>query len=167
MRKPILVLSSRNPMRRFPFRFHMKIRTNFRPHSLWSKEDLRNTVAGGELTWGLERDVNVAVRFGRAGETNAWTLLLAEEQQNVVRKGSLTDGRASYRIDGSRQLAGTTFPLMETAGFLLYDGTRLVAAVDLINAGSVMFSNDLSPSQRDPLAAAATALLLYRDISGD
>ena len=131
------------------------------------KEDLKGTVAGGELTWGLERNVNFVARLGRAGQTNAWTLLLAEERGNVVLKGLLADGTTSYRVEGTRKLAGTSIPLMENAGFLIYDGSRLVAAVDLLNAGSVHFEPSLSPAQREPLAAAAAALLLYRDISQD
>lgn len=129
------------------------------------KEDLKDTVAGGELTWGLAREVSLVAQFGVAGQTNAWTLALAEERGNVVLKGTLASGAAAYRIEGSRQLAGTSMPLMENAGFLVFDGTRLVAAVDLLNAGSVHFANDLAPARRDPLAAAAAALLLYRDIS--
>ena len=129
------------------------------------KEDLKDTVAGGELTWGLSRAVHVVARFGLAGQTNAWTLALAEERGDVVLKGTLADGATIYRVEGTRQLAGTSIPLMENAGFLIYDGTRLVAAIDLLNAGSVYLDRTLSPARREPLAAAATALLLYRDIS--
>lgn len=129
------------------------------------RQDLKDAVAGGELTWGLSREVNFVARFGRAGQTNAWTLALAEERGGVLLNGTLTDGQTTYRVDGSRQLAGTSMPLMENAGFLIYDGTRLVAAVDLVNAGSVRFDQALAPAPREPLAAAAAALLLYRDIS--
>jgi hypothetical protein len=129
------------------------------------QEDFKGTVAGGELTWGLDRDVNFVAHLGLTGQTNAWTLLLAEERGNVILKGLLANGSTTYRVEGTRQLAGTSLPLMENAGFLLYAGSRLVAAVDLLNAGSVHFDNSLSPAQREPLAAAATALLLYRDIS--
>ncbi|HRT04625.1 MAG TPA: hypothetical protein P5204_02900 [Kiritimatiellia bacterium] len=131
------------------------------------KQDLKDAVAGGELTWGLTREVNFVARLGREGQPSAWNLALAEERGGVLLNGTLTDGRTAYRVEGSRQLAGTPIPLMENAGFLIYDGTRLVAAVDLVNAGSVRFDQALSPAQREPLAAAAAALLLYRDISQD
>ena len=129
------------------------------------REDLKDTVAGGELTWGLSRDVHFVARLGRDAQTNAWTLLLAEDRDGILLRGALTDGPTTYRVEGSRQLAGTSMPLMENAGFLIHDGPRLVAAVDLLNAGSVHFDPSLSPAQREPLAAAAAALLLYRDIS--
>ncbi|MGD9782969.1 MAG: hypothetical protein AB7V14_12600 [Kiritimatiellia bacterium] len=129
------------------------------------QEDLKDTLAGGELTVGVSRDVRFIARFGLAGQTNAWTLALAEERGGVLLNGTLTGGKAAYRIDGTRQLAGTSMPLMENAGFLIYDETRLVAAVDLLNAGSVHFDRNLPSARREPLAAAAAALLLYRDIS--
>ena len=129
------------------------------------QQDLKDTVAGGELTWGLTREVNFVARLGREGQAGAWNLALAEERGGVLLNGTLTDGQTAYRVEGSRQLAGTSIPLMENAGFLIYDGPRLVAAVDLVNAGSVRFDQSLAPAQREPLAAAAAALLLYRDIS--
>ncbi len=129
------------------------------------KQDLKDTVAGGELTWGLTREVNFVARLGREDQAGAWNLALAEERGGVLLNGTQTDGQTAYRVEGSRQLAGTSIPLTENAGFLIYDGTRLVAAVDLVNAGSVRFDQALAPAQREPLAAAAAALLLYRDIS--
>ena len=129
------------------------------------KQDLKDTVAGGELTWGLAREMNFVARLGRNEQCDAWNLALAEERGGILLNGTLTDGQTAYRIEGSRQLAGTSMPLMENAGFLIYDGTRLVAAVDVVNAGSVRFDQTLTPAQREPLAAAAAALLLYRDIS--
>ena len=130
------------------------------------KQDLKDTVAGGELTWGLARDVNFVANLGLDNQTNAWTLALAEERGGILLNGTLTDGQATYRIEGTRQLAGSSMPLMENAGFLIYDGPRLVAAVDLVNAGAVHFDKALPALiQREPLAAAAAALLLYRDIS--
>ena len=131
------------------------------------RQDLKDAVAGGELTWGLTREVNFVARLGRDGDAGAWNLALAEERGGVLLNGTLTDGRTVYRVEGSRRLAGTSMPLTENAGFLIYDGPRLVAAVDLVNAGSVRFDRELAPAQRDPLAAAAAALLLYRDVSQD
>lgn len=129
------------------------------------KEDLKDTVSGGELTWGLSRAVSFVARLGLADQTDAWTLALAEDRNGILLNGTLTDGKASYRVEGSRQLAGTSMPLMENAGFLIYDGPRLVAAIDLLNAGAVHLDHSLPAHQRPPLAAAAAALLLYRDIS--
>ncbi len=131
------------------------------------KSDLKGTVAGGELTWGIGSDLNFVVRIGQGDEPEAWTLVLGEGNRDTTLTGQYSDGKTTYRIEGSHQLAGSPMPLVDTAGFLIYDGTRLIAAVDLINAGSVYFDRQLSAARRDPLAAAATALLLYQDISQD
>lgn len=131
------------------------------------EEDFKGTVAGGELTWELDRDVNFVTRLGHSGQTNAWTLALAAKNSAIVFNGTLSDGAVSYRVAGTRQLAGTAMPLSENAGVVFYDGMQPVAAVDLLNAGSVHFATDLTPVQREPLAAAAAALLLYRDITQD
>lgn len=129
------------------------------------KSDLKGTVAGGELTWGLESDLNFVVQIGRTDAPRAWTLVLAEGTRDSTFKGQLSDGTTTYRVEGTHALEGSPIPLMDTAGYLIYDGTRLLAAIDLINAGSVHLDTRLPAARRDPLAAAAAALLLYRDIS--
>jgi hypothetical protein len=129
------------------------------------RENLKSSIAGGELTWGLEKNMEYLARLGLPDQPTAWTLTLAEKTADDVPRGVLTDGTRTYQIAGSRNLAGSSIPLMETAGFLLRDGNRLVAAVDLINAGSVFLDRHLPAETRDPLAAAAAALLLYRDIA--
>ncbi len=130
-----------------------------------TQEDLKTMVARGELTLGLSRKIDFVARIGQPGEDQAWTLVLSEGNGRSPLKGSFSRADSAYHIEGSRQLAGSTIPLMENAGFLVRKGPRLVAAVDGINAGSVFLDRELSPAEREPLAAAAAALLLYRDIS--
>ena len=130
-----------------------------------TQEDLKTMVARGELTLGVSRKIDYVARLGQPGGDKAWTLVLSEGTGQTPLKGSLTSPDSSYHIEGSRQLAGTTIPLMENAGFLIRKGSRLVTAVDGLNAGSVFLARELAPEEREPLAAAAAALLLYRDIS--
>ena len=123
-------------------------------------------IAGGTLDWGISFDMNYVVNLGLAGQSNGWSLVMEEKgADRRIMKGRFTDGRAVYDVESSRELAGSSIPLMETAGFIIYLGGAPVAAVDLLNEGSVRFDRRLAPVQRDALAAAATALLLYRDIS--
>lgn len=129
------------------------------------KSDLKGTVAGGDLTWGLDSDQQFIVRIGRGDAPEAWTLALAEGSRDSTLRGRFSDGTTTYQVEGTRQLAGSPMPLMDTAGFLIGDGSRVIAAVDLINAGSVTFDSSLSAARRDPLAAAAAALLLYQNLS--
>jgi len=131
------------------------------------KSDLKGTVAGGDLTWGIDSDVNFVVRIGQGKKAKAWTLILAEGNRDSTLKGKFSDGNVSYRVEGSHKLAGSPMPLVDTSGYLIYQGRHLVAAVDVLNAGSVTFDPKLSAAKRDPLAAAAAALLLYQDISQD
>ena len=123
-------------------------------------------VAGGTLDWGVSFDMNYVVNLGLAGQSNGWSLVMGEKGVTErIMKGRFSDGHTVFDVEGTRELAGTPIPLMETAGFVIYLGGAPVAAVDLLNEGSVRFDRQLAPAQRDALAAAATALLLYRDIS--
>lgn len=123
------------------------------------------SLGGGDLTWGLAQNIHYLVRISPPDGDSIWSLALAEGARDTTLNGTFSDGRQSYRVEGSHQLAGTPMPLLDTAGFLIFDDRQLVAAVDLLNAGSVHFDRRIEPERRDALAAAATALLLYRDIS--
>lgn len=131
------------------------------------KSDLKGMVAGGDLTWGIDSDLNFVVHIGQGEKANAWTLVLAEGNYDSTLKGQFSDGKTTYRVEGSHKLAGSSMPLMDTSGYLIYKGKKPIAAVDVLNAGSVTFDSALSASKRDPLAAAAAALLLYKDIARD
>jgi hypothetical protein len=131
------------------------------------KSDLKGTVGGGDLTWGIDSDLNFVVRIGKGKKSSAWTLVLAEGNRDSTLKGHFSDGSTTYRVEGSHKLAGSPMPLMESSGYLIYKGKRPVMAVDVLNAGSVTLDRKLAASKRDPLAAAAAALLLYQDISQD
>jgi len=131
------------------------------------KSDLKGTVAGGDLTWGIGSDVNFVVRIGQGDKPEAWTLVLAEGNRDSALKGQFSNGKTTYRVEASHKLAGSPMPLVDTSGYLLYHGRHLVAAVDVLNAGSVTFDSKLSAAKRGPFAAAAAALLLYQDVSQD
>ncbi len=129
------------------------------------QSDLKGMIAGGDLTWGLDSDLNFVVQIGQGDKPKAWTLVLAEGSRDTTLKGQFSNGKTTYRIEGSHKLAGSPMPLVDTSGYLIYKGNRLVAAVDILNAGSVTFDSKLSATKRAPLAAAAAALLLYKDIA--
>jgi len=129
------------------------------------RQDARGWIGGGHLTWGISHQIDYLVQIGQDGRDTAWTLSLAEGGSDTTLAGTFSDGATTYRVEGTHHLAGTSMPLVDTAGFLFYDGKRAVAAVDLLNAGAVHLDRSLPSAQRDPLAAAAAALLLYQDIS--
>jgi len=129
------------------------------------QSDLKGMVAGGDLTWGIGSDLNFVVQIGQGDTPKAWTLVLAEGSRDTTLKGQFSNGKTTYRIEGTHKLAGSPMPLVDTSGYLIYKGKRVVAAVDILNAGSVTFDSKLSVAKRGPLAAAAAGLLLYKDIA--
>jgi hypothetical protein len=71
------------------------------------QENLKSSVAGGELTWGLEKNMEYLARLGLPDQPTAWTMTLAEKTADDVPKGLLTDGSRTYQVAGTRNLAGT------------------------------------------------------------
>ena len=130
------------------------------------KQDVSGRVGGGEWRWDLAADMNFLVHIEDERQEQFWTLAMAEGRGDTVMHGELSDGHQVYRVEGTHRLAGTTMPLLDPAGFIIYKDRRAVAAVEVINQGMVYVDRDLDSIERDVLAVAATALLLYRDISG-
>lgn len=78
--------------------------------------------------------------------------------------GTLTaDGAATpIEVTSVHRLQGTRLALDTPAGYDLIRGDRAVAAVETINRGRVRLDPQLDPALRAPLAATATALLLFK-----
>ncbi len=130
-----------------------------------SRSDIRQAALGGEFLWGLTYDLNFVVRIGTETPGRVWTLIMSQEASDRVFTGVLTDEITTYRVEGIDSLEGSSMPLGEAAGYLFtLDGIH-VAAVEVINKGSVRLSVLLDDFESDLLATAATALLLYQDIS--
>lgn len=132
-----------------------------------SRNSMKQALAGGEFSWTLEDDRNYVVSIRKEGSSRAWLLMMGGNERDTAMNGRFSNGKTAYTIEGSHKLAGSSFPLMDPSGYLIYNGRKLVAAVDLLNAGSVYLDNDLPQSQRDALAAAATALLLHKEVLND
>ncbi len=130
------------------------------------KEDITGKVGRGSWTWELTSERSYLVRFADEKQENFWTLAMAEGLGDTIMNGEFSDGQTIYRVEGTYQLAGTPMPLSDPSGYIIYREHRAVAAVEVINEGAVYLDRELEPLQRDALAAAATALLLYKDISG-
>lgn len=128
------------------------------------RHEIRGQSGRGEWRWDLASDVDYLVRFADQEQSRFWMLTLSEGPRDTVMSGELTDGDTVYRVEGTYQLAGTPMPLSKPAGFLIYDGPRAVAAVEVINQGTVFLDRGLPAERRDVMAMAAVALLLYRDL---
>lgn len=97
------------------------------------------------------------------------------EERHVLelfRRGERLEGTASgpdgaYRVASLHGLEGTPLPSGTPAGYQVREDGRTVMVVDRLNAGAVSLDSGLSPAQRVPLAALATALLMFDPAFGD
>ncbi len=125
-------------------------------------KELEREAWGGTLKSTLSEKENLVARCsGPAGE---WTLVLSLDTEENLLKGIFNSGNQTYQITGTHKLAGSPMPLYDASGYLISRGGRQLAAVEVINNGAVWLSRDLSGGERDLLAAAAAALLLYQDL---
>jgi hypothetical protein len=75
--------------------------------------------------------------------------------------GTLTGPNgAAYRVRASNRAEGTSFRLPTPVGFLFEREGKAVGAVEVLNKGRFLLSRSLEPTDRNLVAAAASALLL-------
>lgn len=107
----------------------------------------------------------LAVSFLEQGETDparALRLLLHGPAEGPLSGTLVVPGGEPVQIEGTRRLAGTSIAAGETTGYTFLRGGRAVGAVEVINAGRVFLDPALSDGDQGALAAASSALLLYR-----
>jgi len=129
------------------------------------QSDLKGEAWGGTLKIGLGSELRYVARLAPEGSAKTWTLALGQGSPNAPVKGQLTDGTVFFEVVATHGLAGSPMPLGDPSGYLFLRHGQPVAAVEVINEGSVRVAQGLPPADRAPLPAAAGALLLYRDIS--
>ncbi|NQT53106.1 hypothetical protein HQ576_13695 [bacterium] len=93
-----------------------------------------------------------------------WKLIMEQGTGDAVLNGVLGDGTTQVRVVGTRKLAGGAWPLTEATGYHFASGGQTLGAVEVINAGAVWLVPSAPQPTRSALAAAASALLLYRDL---
>lgn len=93
----------------------------------------------------------------------AWTLDLNERYERPL-AGTLSGGGRTVLVKGTNALAGSRLPFGETTGYVFTDGSRTIAAVEVLNQGAVWVAPDLSAELRGPVTAAIAALLLLEEL---
>lgn len=73
-------------------------------------------------------------------------------------------GDLVLKVTGTNRLAGTSLPNGETTGYVFESAGSPVAAVEVINDGSVRLAHDMAPGLRGPVSAAVSALLLLEEL---
>lgn len=120
--------------------------------------------SGGTLGVELESQTLFACTFTQPGTEDAWRLAMSQGTGAIVLNGILTDGVTSIMVRGTRELEGGKWPLLAPTGYHFVKNGQVIGAVEVINAGAVWMLEAESEEARRAMAAAASALLLYRDI---
>lgn len=98
-----------------------------------------------------------------SGKGPTWSLRLDEnDSSGRILHGILTDGTRTIRVEGSRAMGKTS----KEDGHTLFEFSGeegVLGAVVLLQGDRVLFHPSADSALRPALAAAATALILYRD----
>jgi hypothetical protein len=78
--------------------------------------------------------------------------------------GLATSAEGEVRVVASNRVVGT-LPTLEPVGYHLYEGERLLASVEVMNGGAVIFQPGMTGRERSLVGAIATALLLMDDLT--
>jgi len=131
----------------------------------WKEMEFNNFMdTGGVLEWELSSHALFTCEFSLPDGKRPWRMVMKQETQDLVMDGLLGDGATRIFVKGTRELEGGAWPLTEATGYLFHRDQDLVGAVDVLNQGAVWMKKDLSADMRGAVAAAASALLLYRDL---
>lgn len=129
-----------------------------------AETNLRRRAVGLDFDTEFQNKSGFSVRLtSLARPEEVWTLALAEKRERPL-EGTLTWGRQSIAVRGTRKLAGTPLPLDVTSGYSFEVGGRTVAAAEVINDGAVWIDPGLDPALRGPVSAAISALLLFEEL---
>jgi hypothetical protein len=128
------------------------------------RKDLEMTgFLGGQLDVSLESDVLFSCEL-HPPQGEAWRLVMEQGTADQVMRGVLGRGETRMDVAGTRRLEGSPIQLTEAAGYEFLESGQPVAAVQVMNQGIVWLPDALEGERRDAVAAASTALLLYRDL---
>ena len=94
--------------------------------------------------------------------SDSWRMVLGRSGAERTHAGLLTSGETTIQIIGTDRLTGTPIPVSDETGYLFEVDGEPVAAVQVINDGALWLASSLPRALREPVTAAAMALLLYR-----
>jgi hypothetical protein len=115
-----------------------------------------------------ERGYRTSLRCDlRAADSGAaWLLSLDEtDTSGSILRGILSDGRSSLEVEGTREREGRRPNREFHTGFEIREGEQALGEVIRSRREQVLLQSGLEAEEKSALAAAAAALLLYRDKS--
>ncbi|MBF0470819.1 MAG: hypothetical protein HQL48_05535 [Gammaproteobacteria bacterium] len=143
-----------------PWRVECHNRATLREMSL-------DLLLGENWSWVVESNNRFSCGFTRSGESSerGWLMALAESGNGTPLGGMIgrSDGLRSWKIEGIDRLQGAAIATAAANGFTITGDHGALAAVEIINEGRVWIAKTVQGEDRDLLAAAALAMLLYRE----
>jgi hypothetical protein len=128
------------------------------------KKVLRGFLHG--LTATFDEEVSLTATLRAPAGKPVWTLGLAQVQGGMTEapnfEGVLAGEGRSFPVRSTHKAAGSGFDLSEVTGYEISQDGALVAAIDVLNEGRVLWTAALPQDVKDAIAGAAGALLLYR-----
>jgi len=136
-------------------------------HKVWTGE-CETTLRRRALDVGVDVEFQSKSGFGArlrsvADPAEEWVLRLEETHEKPLR-GTLQRGDLVLQVTGTNRLTETPLPNGETTGYVFESAGKPVAAVEVINAGSVRLAPEMAPGLRGPVNAAVSALLLLEEL---
>jgi hypothetical protein len=120
---------------------------------------LRRDRFSSQIPTSLEKPA-VGCDVNPVGSNAATTALRLWMRGNDVFGTFAGRGGIEYRIESSRRLEGVGFDMGEQTGYWLKRDGRIVAVIDVVDEGRVLFATGLDEGEREELAAVASALLM-------
>lgn len=97
--------------------------------------------------------------------SRTWLLTLAEDRERPL-EGVLEGDASTFTVRGTSNLQ-KGLPGGSTSGYYITSGDRVVAAVEVVNSGSVTLHPSLDSELKALLSAASAALLLLEELRSD
>jgi hypothetical protein len=97
-----------------------------------------------------------------ADPADAWTMKLAEERERPF-SGTLAGSASTLQVVGTNRVEGGVLPVEGASGYRFEQDGRAIAAVDVMNDGTV-FLPAAADARRALIATAAAALLLHENL---
>lgn len=111
--------------------------------------------------WGLGQRLSCTLRHAGGDSASSWRLTV-QPVPNEVPDGELIGPTGRLQVVGSvHNHEGQVLRGARPLGYYIRGGGRAIAALEVIGGGAVWLDPELSPGQRDIIAAALAALLIW------
>ncbi len=125
----------------------------------------RGTIRTPVVDVDLRNRSRLSCALTEAEGSETWLLTLAEDRERPL-EGRLDGDASMFTVRGTSNLQ-KSLPGASTSGYYITSGDRAVAAVEVVNRGSVTLHPSLDSETKALLSAASAALLLLEELRTD